>query len=94
MPSILIARRLTVHGKVQGVFFRAQTQQLAEESDVRGWVANQSDGTVEAWLEGAREAVDAVESWIRDGGPRDAHVWKVRAEDAEPAGHEHFEVRG
>lgn len=93
MPSI-IARRLTVHGKVQGVFFRARTRQLAEQHRVRGWVANQQDGTVEVWLEGANDAVDAVESWIGDGGPPDAHVTEVHTEDADPAGHDHFEVRG
>ena len=90
----IVARRLTVHGTVQGVFFRAGTQQQAREHGVTGWVANRRDGSVEAWLEGSVEAVGRVESWIRGGGPPDADVARVEATDDEPAGHDGFAVRG
>lgn len=87
------ARRLTVHGRVQGVFFRASTREQAQRWGVHGWVANRADGAVVAWLEGPAGAVGAVERWIRDGGPPRAAVDEVEAEDVEPVGHHHFEVR-
>ncbi|HSK22638.1 MAG TPA: acylphosphatase [Egicoccus sp.] len=87
------ARRLTVRGRVQGVFFRASTRERAQQHGVAGWVANRADGAVEAWIEGPADAVDALERWIRDGGPPRAAVDAVEVEDVEPAGHRHFEVR-
>lgn len=91
--SASVARHLTVHGRVQGVFFRAETRRIASEHEVQGWVANRPDGTVEAWLEGRADGVAAVEGWIRDGGPPAARVERVTAHDADPAGHGRFEVR-
>lgn len=88
-----VARHLTVHGHVQGVFFRASTRDRAREAGASGWVRNNRDGTVEAWLEGEEGAVDQVESWIRDGGPRNARVERIEAEDDDPQGHDRFEVR-
>lgn len=87
------ARHLTVHGHVQGVFFRASTRDRARDAGATGWVRNNPDGTVEAWVEGDEDAVERVESWIRDGGPRNARVQQVEAEDADPEGHDRFEVR-
>lgn len=37
---------VVVHGRVQGVFFRAFTLEVAEEYGLVGWVCNQADGTV------------------------------------------------
>ena len=88
-----IARHLTVSGQVQGVFFRASTRQQAEQRSVAGWAANRADGTVEVWLEGARDDVRVVEDWILAGGPPAARVAEVDATDVEPAGHHHFEIR-
>lgn len=88
-----VARHLTVHGHVQGVFFRASTRDRARDVGATGWVRNDPDGTVEAWLEGDEDAVAQVESWIRDGGPRNARVREVEAEDVAPEGHDRFQVR-
>lgn len=93
MPA-MVARHLTIHGRVQGVFLRAETRRLAREAGVTGWIANRDDGTVEAWLEGRSDAVAGVESWLRDGGPSDADVTSVIARAVEPAGHPRFEVVG
>jgi acylphosphatase len=87
------ARRVVVHGRVQGVFFRDSTRRRAQAAGVTGWVRNNPDGTVEAWLEGAPEAVDDLTAWIRDGGPSRAEVRRVEAEPAEPQGHGSFKVR-
>lgn len=86
-------RHLRVRGRVQGVFFRASTERQAERRGVAGWVRNAPDGTLEVWLEGGRDDVEAVERWIRGGGPPAARVQAVDVLEAEPAGHERFEVR-
>ncbi len=88
----MVARRVVAHGQVQGVFFRASTDEIASEHGVVGWVSNRPDGAVEAWLEGSHDGVQAVERWIRAGGPRTASVTEVDAEDVEPEGHRRFEV--
>jgi acylphosphatase len=56
-----------ISGRVQGVFFRVETQRAAERSGVLGWVRNRPDGTVEAVFEGDQESVDAVLQWCQDG---------------------------
>lgn len=81
-----------MYGQVQGVFFRASTDEVASEHGVVGWITNRADGAVEAWLEGDEEPVRAVEAWMRSGGPPSATVTDVRAEDVGPTGHRHFEV--
>lgn len=88
-----VARRVRVRGRVQGVFFRATATEQATRCGVAGWVRNCADGTVEAWLEGPSRAVDEVEKWMREGPPA-ARVDAVDVEEASPAGHERFEVRG
>ncbi|MFN2557356.1 MAG: acylphosphatase [Nitriliruptorales bacterium] len=88
-----IARRLRVHGRVQGVFFRASTRDRARRAGASGWVRNCADGSVELWLEGDPDAVAEVEDWVREGGPKAARVEQVEAEDSEPEGFESFDVR-
>lgn len=88
----MIARRVTVRGRVQGVFFRDSCRREALARGVAGWVVNQSDGTVQAWFEGPDDAVEAMERWCHRGPPR-ADVEDVDAETVEPEGHHDFEVR-
>ncbi len=89
----MTARQVVVRGRVQGVFFRASTRQLAREHQVAGWVANREDGAVEARLEGREAGVTAVLDWIRDGGPTYARVEDVEVTEVPAAGHEGFAVR-
>lgn len=72
-----VSAYVIISGRVQGVFFRAETQRAAERLGVVGWVRNRSDGTVEAVFEGARHAVDAVLAWCKEG-PNLALVEKVK----------------
>lgn len=88
-----VARRIVVHGRVQGVFFRASTQETAVQRGVVGWVRNRSDGAVEAWLEGAPDAVAAVESWMVRGGPPAGEVVRAETSDETPEGYTRFAVR-
>jgi acylphosphatase len=82
---------VTVTGQVQGVFFRAETRQQAGRLGVSGWVRNEPDGSVAAHFEGARDAVDAMVAWCREG-PSRARVERVDVRDAEPTGASGFEV--
>jgi acylphosphatase len=88
----VIARRVTIHGRVQGVWFRDTTRHEARERGVAGWVRNRSDGAVEAWFEGAPDAVGAVVAWCHEGPPR-ARVERVDVEEEQPRGLEGFSVR-
>ena len=61
----------TVHvlisGKVQGVWFRANTKKQAEKQDVCGWVKNTADGKVEAVFQGSTDVVDDLVQWCHQG---------------------------
>jgi acylphosphatase len=87
-----IARRARVHGRVQGVFFRDSTRELAQRVGVAGWVRNEGDGTVAAHLEGAPDAVEAVLAFLRVGPPH-AAVDRVEVASAPDEGLTAFEVR-
>jgi len=87
-----VCRRVIVHGRVQGVFFRDTVRRAAQRGGVAGWVANRPDGSVEAQLEGAPEAVDATVEVCRRG-PRGAHVEHVEVSECEPSGATGFAVR-
>ncbi len=58
-----------ISGRVQGVFFRMETQRAADRCGVCGWVRNLKDGTVEAVFEGDQDRVDAILDWCRQGPP-------------------------
>ena len=74
-----------VSGLVQGVWFRASTQQKAEELGLKGWVRNTSNGCVEAVFEGERLRVEDIVSWCRQGPPN-AQVKDVAVNYAEFSG--------
>lgn len=78
----MIARRVVVHGRVQGVGFRYATVDAAREFGVAGWVRNRRDGTVEAWLQGGDDAVARAVAWIRRGPPT-ARVDRVEIVEVE-----------
>ena len=85
-------RRVVVQGRVQGVFFRETTRRRALAEGIAGWVQNQTDGSVEAVLEGEREAVEKVVAFMREG-PRGARVDWVDVVSEEPEQLTGFEVR-
>lgn len=62
-----------VSGWVQGVFFRAETRDLARRLGVTGWIKNLWDGRVEAVFEGEGWAVKRMVSWCHRG-PSGAQV--------------------
>ncbi len=63
------ARRYLISGRVQGVFFRQSTVDVASELGLDGYARNLADGRVEVVASGAGEALDRLESWLRRGPP-------------------------
>ncbi|MBT8398263.1 MAG: acylphosphatase [Gemmatimonadetes bacterium] len=62
-------RAFRISGRVQGVFFRVWTQELAQEMGLRGTVMNRRDGSVKALVGGPRAAVDRFQDRLWDGPP-------------------------
>jgi acylphosphatase len=93
LPADDVARaHVVVHGRVQGVFFRDETQRRARSLGVAGWVANRQDGAVEAVFEGRRDAVESMVEWC-GRGPSGASVDDVQVDWEDPRGETGFVVR-
>jgi acylphosphatase len=58
-----------ISGRVQRVFFRAETLRTALSFGLTGWVRNREDGRVEALFEGEDESVDRMLAWCHQGPP-------------------------
>ncbi len=88
-----IRRHVIISGKVQGVFFRSSTKNVAIELDITGWVRNRVDGMVEAVFEGEKENIEQMIDWCRKG-PELARVMDVEIKSERYAGEfKSFEVR-
>jgi acylphosphatase len=61
--------RVIIYGRVQGVFFRASTQEKATELGLTGRVRNREDGAVEIIAEGGKEKLNELVEWCRVGPP-------------------------
>jgi acylphosphatase len=88
----VVRRRVVVHGRVQGVWFRESARRRAEELGLAGWVRNTPDGTVEAEVEGPSEDVEVFVSWLGHGPPQ-ARVDATEVEERSPLGDHGFRVR-
>lgn len=78
--------RVVVHGRVQGVWFRASVAEAARGCGVDGWVRNRPDGSLEAAFEGRPEVVERLVDFCRHGPPGavvtriDTHVEPIHGE--------------
>jgi acylphosphatase len=77
--------QLRVHGRVQGVWFRAHTRDAARQLRLTGWVRNAPDGTVEAVAEGPRADCEALIAWCHEGSPL-SRVERIETHWGTPAG--------
>lgn len=75
------ARRFTVKGRVQGVFFRDSARRVAETLKLTGHAINLPNGDVEVLACGDAEALDKLAAWLAEGPPL-AQVTEVIATDA------------
>ncbi|MCK5541135.1 MAG: acylphosphatase [Desulfobacterales bacterium] len=93
MSSDTIQARVLVTGIVQGVFFRVETKKAALGNNVKGWVQNLDDGSVEAVFEGTKEDVDKVVEWCHQG-PDAAFVGNVETKEQSPLSNfDDFEIK-
>jgi len=85
------ARRLVIHGQVQGIGYRYALCIEAARTGVTGWVRNRRDSTVEALLVGEAEAVANLIAWSRLGPPgaRVSHI-EIAAEEPASASYTDF----
>lgn len=89
VQSDVIRRRVVVHGRVQGVFFRDSVRQRAEAHGVAGWARNRDDGAVEVVLEGQPDAVRRLLRFL-ETGPPNAQVGHTEVEEQDPEGLSEF----
>ena len=87
-----VQAHVIVSGRVQGVWYRASTRDMALRLSLSGWVRNLPDGDVEALFEGPRDRVQEAVEWCHHGPPgaRVSHcdvIW------ADPTGAGPFTVR-
>lgn len=81
--STIIVRRCFVSGRVQGVFYRASSQQKATELAISGYARNLPDGRVEVLMAGTEPAVRSMIEWLRVGPPA-ARVTQVEELEVDP----------
>ena len=85
--------KITVIGRVQGVFFRASTSQKAQALGITGFVKNQSDGSVLIGAEGEESMLKELEDWCLKGGPSGAKVTEVQTIEEELKGWGSFSIK-
>ncbi len=83
---------IRIHGLVQGVFFRASTQDKANQLGIKGFVRNEPDRTVYIEAEGEENNLNDFINWCWKG-PSGAKVEKVEYEEGDWKNFERFEVR-
>jgi acylphosphatase len=88
----MACRRYVVRGLVQGVFFRATTQQTAQRLGLTGWVRNLPDGDVELVACGDAEKLKQLEQWLWQGPPH-ARVERVAVDDPGSQEFSSFDIR-
>jgi len=90
----MIRVHVTIHGRVQGVFFRAYAVEKARQlGDLYGWVANQADGTLTVVAEGPENKINDLIDWCHSG-PSTSEVTKVDVEKQDYTGEfEDFDIR-
>jgi len=70
---------LLIHGKVQGVYYRASAVAEANRLGLSGWVRNPKTGSVEAIISGPDDKVEAFIEWAHEGPPA-AEVERIEIE--------------
>lgn len=83
---------IRVHGRVQGVGFRYAASKQARSLGLKGWVENQSDGTVLSQVQGSATSCNAYIRWCHSG-PGYSWVEKVDLHELAPSPLSHFRIR-
>ena len=84
--------KIKVSGKVQGVYFRASTKEIADQLGIVGFVENLPEGAVYIEAQGEELALSKLVEWCHRG-PTRAEVAAVDVEETEPGAYRSFEVQ-
>jgi acylphosphatase len=76
----MLAKRVLISGKVQGVGFRYALADLARDMNIQGWCRNLPSGEVEVSIQGETLQVEKLLTWLSQGPPS-AMVAQVMIED-------------
>ncbi|MFM9945106.1 MAG: acylphosphatase [Bacteroidia bacterium] len=87
----MVANKIDVYGKVQGVFFRANVLAKAKELKINGTVKNMPDGHVEIMAEGDADKLESLIKWCNKG-PILAKVDRVVVNECEFLGFKEFSI--
>ncbi|MBX7219324.1 MAG: acylphosphatase [Blastocatellia bacterium] len=79
----MVARHFQVYGQVQGVGYRYFALRAAAQHQIKGWVRNLPDGSVEVWAEGNTRAMESFKLELATG-PMYAEVTQLCETDVEP----------
>lgn len=83
---------IKVHGKVQGVYFRDSTKMVADQLGVKGWIRNESDGSIYIEAEGDDWILDNFLDWCEEG-PERAEVQLVEKAESEIQNFQNFIIK-
>ena len=83
---------IRVSGRVQGVFYRATTQEQANLLNIKGWIRNEADGSVLIEAEGSTASLHQLVEWCKEGPPS-AQVSHVSVTEGSAIGYDNFTVR-
>ena len=89
---MILAHRLRIHGRVQGVGFRYAASKEARRLQLKGWVQNQGDGSVHLRIQGEEQPCLQFISWCHRG-PGYAWVEKVQPREEALSDLQPFQVR-
>lgn len=84
----MLTLSITISGKVQGVFFRQSTKEIAIAIGILGQVQNLADGSVNIVATGSKEQLDRLVNWCRKG-PEKASVKEIEIKEITS---QHFEI--
>ncbi|MDP4010392.1 MAG: acylphosphatase [Candidatus Spechtbacteria bacterium] len=82
---------IRVSGRVQGIFYRHSAHKYAEELGIRGFVRNESNGSVYMEVEGEDEAIGKFVEWA-GRGPVFAGVDRIETEEKELKNFSEFKI--
>lgn len=88
----MVHKNIRVNGRVQGVYYRASTADMAKSLGLKGFVLNEPSGSVYMEVEGADQQVNQMIEWARKGPPR-AIVESLDITDGTIVGFTKFEIR-
>jgi|TARA_Y100000310_G_scaffold230644_1_gene233114 acylphosphatase len=89
----MIAKNIRVNGTVQGVCFRANTKEKADELGIKGWVRNcrKRNDSVKIFAEGEEDAMQKFLDWCHEG-PDSADIKEVIIDEAKAENSTSFDV--